>query len=101
MADSETLAVAPSSSLVENTSTNEELMPDAKNPSEGSDSDSESESDSDSEDESQAKAQIEALEAQLYTNPSDYDSHVQVNNFSCHYMSPLRYVYFWEFSEYA
>lgn len=84
MADSETLAAAaPSSSLEENTGTDEELMPDAKNPSEGSDS--ESESDSDSEDESQAKAQIEALEAQLYTNPSDYDSHVQVNNFFCHF----------------
>ncbi|KAH6825918.1 EMBRYO DEFECTIVE 140 [Perilla frutescens var. hirtella] len=73
MADSETLAAAQSSGLEQdtNTNTNEELMPDAQNPSEGSDSDS------DSEDESQAKAQIEAIETQLYNNPSDYDSHVQ------------------------
>ncbi|XP_057785379.1 uncharacterized protein LOC131002911 [Salvia miltiorrhiza] len=77
MADFETLAAAPSTGLEEDTKTNEELMPDAKNPSEGSDSDSESESDSDSEDESKEKAQIAALETQLYNNPSDYDSHVQ------------------------
>lgn len=83
MADSETLATAPSSALEEDTNTKEELMPDAPNPSEGSDSQSESDSDSDSEDESEAKAQIEALETQLLSNPSDYDSHVQVNNFFC------------------
>ncbi|KAG6408654.1 hypothetical protein SASPL_131672 [Salvia splendens] len=77
MADSETLVAAQSTSLEEDSNTNDVLMPDAKNPTEGSDSDSESESDSDSEDESQAKAQIEALETQLYNNPSDYDTHVQ------------------------
>ncbi|KAL1534950.1 squamous cell carcinoma antigen recognized by T-cells 3-like [Salvia divinorum] len=75
MADSETLVPAPSNSLEEDSNPNEVLMPDAKNPTEGSDS--ESESDSDSEDESQAKAQIEALETQLYNNPSEYDTHVQ------------------------
>ncbi|KAG6408686.1 hypothetical protein SASPL_131704 [Salvia splendens] len=77
MADSETLVSAQSTSLEEDSNTNDVLMPDAKNPTQGSDSDSESESDSDSEDESQAKAQIEALETQLYNNPSDYDTHVQ------------------------
>lgn len=85
MAESETLAAAPSSSLEEDTGINEELMPDAKNPSESSNSDSESDSDSDSDDESQAKAQIEALETQLYNNPSDYDSHVQVKNLITEY----------------
>lgn len=85
MADSETLATAPSSAPEEDTNTKEELMPDAPNPSEGLDSESESDSDSnsDSEDESEAKAQIEALQTQLHSNPSDYDSHVQVNNFFC------------------
>ncbi|XP_042009943.1 squamous cell carcinoma antigen recognized by T-cells 3-like [Salvia splendens] len=77
MADSETLVTAPSNSLEEDSNANDVLMPDAKNATEGSDSDSESESDSDSEDDSQAKAQIEALETQLYNNPSDYDTHVQ------------------------
>ena len=85
MADSETLVTAPSTSLEEDSNANDVLMPDAKNATEGSDSDSdsESESDSDSEDESQAKAQIEALETQLYNNPSDYDTHVQVSILSC------------------
>lgn len=83
MADSETLATAPSSAPEEDTNTKEELMPDAPNPSEGLDTESESDSDSDSEDESEAKAQIEALQTQLHSNPSDYDSHVQVNNFFC------------------
>ncbi|GER38939.1 hypothetical protein STAS_15485 [Striga asiatica] len=53
----------------------DQAMVDAQNPIEPSDSGSES--DSDSEDEVQAKSQIEALEAALSNNPSDYDSHVQ------------------------
>ncbi|KAI3445538.1 hypothetical protein Pfo_002203 [Paulownia fortunei] len=76
MAESETLVAARSSGEEEDTNRNEDQsMPDAQNPSDGSDS--ESESDSDSEDEAQAKAQIEALETELNNNPSDYDSHVQ------------------------
>lgn len=82
MAESETLVAGLPSCVEEDTNRNEEQsMPDAQNPSEGSDSESDSDSDSDSEDEAQAKAQIEALETELYNNPSDYDSHVQVNNF--------------------
>lgn len=38
-------------------------------------SDSESESDSDDE---ATKLQIQTLESELYTNPSNYDAHVQV-----------------------
>ncbi|KAK6159692.1 hypothetical protein DH2020_003073 [Rehmannia glutinosa] len=78
MAEPETLVVAQPSGVEEDTNRNEDQsMPDAQNPSDGSDSGSESDSDSDSEDEAQAKAQIEALETVLNNNPSDYDSHVQ------------------------
>ncbi|KAK6159708.1 hypothetical protein DH2020_003089 [Rehmannia glutinosa] len=74
MAEPETLVVAQPSGVEEDTNRNEDQsMPDAQNPSDGSDSGSES----DSEDEAQAKAQIEALETVLNNNPSDYDSHVQ------------------------
>ncbi|KAK4402037.1 Squamous cell carcinoma antigen recognized by T-cells 3 [Sesamum angolense] len=74
MADSETLVAAQTSGGEEDANRNEDQpMPDAQNPSDGSDS----ESDSDSDDEAQVKEQIEALETALYNNPSDYDSHVQ------------------------
>lgn len=49
-------------------------VPAGSSPS-GSDSGSDSDSDSDSE--AQDKLQIEALESQLYNNPSDYDAHLQ------------------------
>ncbi|KAL8527557.1 hypothetical protein ACS0TY_005418 [Phlomoides rotata] len=76
MADSETLVATQTSGMEEDTNGNEDQsMPEAQKPSEGSDSDSDSETDS--EDEAQAKAQIEALETGLYNNPADYDSHVQ------------------------
>ncbi|KAL0422191.1 UNVERIFIED_CONTAM: Squamous cell carcinoma antigen recognized by T-cells 3 [Sesamum latifolium] len=76
MADSETLVAAQTSGAEEDANRNEDQpMPDAQNPTDGSDS--ESDSDSDSEDEAQVKEQIEALETALYNNPSDYDSHVQ------------------------
>lgn len=82
MADSETLVATQTSGMEEDTNGNEEQsMPDAQKPSEGSVFESESESDTDSEDEAQAKAQVEALETKLYNNPSDYDSHVQVKTF--------------------
>ncbi|KAL0364956.1 UNVERIFIED_CONTAM: Squamous cell carcinoma antigen recognized by T-cells 3 [Sesamum angustifolium] len=78
MADSETLVAAQTSGGEEDANRNEDQpMPDAQNPSDGSDSESDSDSDSDSEDEAQVKEQIEALETALYNNPSDYDSHVQ------------------------
>ncbi|KAF8016112.1 hypothetical protein BT93_H1598 [Corymbia citriodora subsp. variegata] len=42
-----------------------------------SDSGSDSDSDSDSDAEAQDKLQIEALESELYNNPSNYDAHLQ------------------------
>lgn len=42
------------------------------------DSDSDSQSDSDSEDDAQQNTQIQALETELLSNPSNYDTHVQV-----------------------
>lgn len=39
---------------------------------------SDSDSDSDSDSEAQDKRQIEALESELYNNPSNYDPHLQV-----------------------
>lgn len=80
MADSETLVDAQHSPAEDDTNRNEDqAMPDAQNPSDGSDS-SESDSDSESDGEAQAKEKIEALETALCNNPSDYDSHVQVKN---------------------
>ncbi|KAL6495053.1 hypothetical protein OROGR_030972 [Orobanche gracilis] len=79
MSQSQTLAGAPPSGVEEGDDRNSDhYMPYAQNPSEASDSGSGSSSDSDSEDEAQAKAQIEAIEAVLNSNPSDYVSHVQV-----------------------
>lgn len=43
---------------------------------------SDSDSDSDSDSEAQDKLQIEALESELYSNPSNYDAHLQVPPFS-------------------
>lgn len=48
----------------------DEAMPDPKNGSE-------SHSDTDSDDEA-VKLQIQTLESELYTNPANYDAHVQV-----------------------
>lgn len=80
MADSETLVDAQHSPAEDDTNRNEDqAMPDAQNPSDGSDS-SESDSESESDGEAQAKEKVEALETALYNNPSDYDSHVQVKN---------------------
>jgi hypothetical protein len=64
----------------ENVDNGDQYMPDAaQNPpsspgSDGSDSDSES----DSEDEAQQNLQLQTLEAELSSNPSNYDTHVQV-----------------------
>lgn len=55
---------------------NEEQMPDVQKPSD--------DSDSDSDDETQAKAHTEALELELYNNPSNYDAYVQVNTDNAH-----------------
>lgn len=51
--------------------------PNSHPPDDASDSHSESESDSDSEDESQQKVELQTLETELSSNPSNYDSHVQ------------------------
>lgn len=53
--------------------------PNSHPPDDASDShsESESESDSDSEDESQQKVELQTLETELSSNPSNYDSHVQ------------------------
>ncbi|CAI9101486.1 OLC1v1038822C2 [Oldenlandia corymbosa var. corymbosa] len=49
------------------------IMPGAGKPAEDSDSDS----DSDSDDEAQINLQVQTLESQLFSNPADYDAHVQ------------------------
>lgn len=61
----------------------DQAMPDAaqnpnSRPSDGSQSECESGSESDSDDEAQQKLQLQSLEAELSSNPSNYDSHVQV-----------------------
>ncbi|CAI9765278.1 unnamed protein product [Fraxinus pennsylvanica] len=72
MAETETVVdPQPSKEEEEAANGNEEHMPDVQKPSDDSDSDS------DSDDETQEKAQTEALELELYNNPSNYDSHVQ------------------------
>lgn len=53
-------------------------------------SDSE-DSESDSDSEAQDKLQVEALESELYSNPSNYDAHVQVSPPATSFFSDLQF----------
>lgn len=83
----ETLDSSPQAPQISEDATKDnedQLMTDAPNSNKVPRSDSDTESDSDDDDDAKQNLEIQALETELSSNPSNYDAHIQVFLLSLH-----------------